>query len=288
MVDGFTLEEFFSRVDYMVNKVAAANPTRPVVCITLYPYCKDLCTNMDDQVRAEAFRHKLREAVVASRHRNLHLIEGYVEKLIRFQQSGESVDKPRAAISKLLTSSRGGTQRGKDIVQNLRTFSRMDQAEVDEADLNAEIETTLGLVEPHLKGGISLERDFGDLPRVRCLPGQLNQVFMNLLMNARDALEGKGRILVRTRTSEMGVALFFEDDGPGIPEEVRSRMFDPFFTTKPVGKGTGLGLAITHEIIERHGGRMDVQCPETGGTIFRIDLPLAARIDPEEFEPAAS
>lgn len=221
-------------------------------------------------------------------HANLHLIEGYVEKLIRFQKSGESVDKPRAAIGKLLSSSRGGTQRVKDIVQNLRTFSRMDQAEVDDADLNAEIETTLGLVEPHLKGGISLERDFGDLPRVRCLPGQLNQVFMNLLMNARDALEGKGRILVRTRTSEMGVSLFFEDDGPGIPEEVRGRMFDPFFTTKPVGKGTGLGLAITHEIIERHGGRMDVQCPETGGTIFRIDLPLAAQIDPEEFEPVAS
>ncbi len=102
---------------------------------------------------------------------------------------------------------------------------RLPQAEVDEADLNAEIETTLGLVEPHLKGGISLERDFGDLPRVRCLPGQLNQVFMNLLMNARDALEGKGRILVRTRTSEMGVALFFENDGPGIPEEVHGRMF---------------------------------------------------------------
>jgi signal transduction histidine kinase len=221
-------------------------------------------------------------------HANLHLIEGYVEKLIRFQQSGESYEKPREAIGKLLRSSRGGTQRVKDIVQNLRTFSRMDQAEVDDADLNAEIETTLGLMEPHLKGGVSLVRDFGVLPRVRCLPGQLNQVFMNLMMNACDALDGSGHIVVRTRPSEVGVSLFFEDDGPGIPEEVRGRMFDPFFTTKPVGKGTGLGLAISHEIIERHGGRMEVECPETGGTIFRIDLPLKARIDPQEGERVAS
>ena len=215
-------------------------------------------------------------------HANLQLLDGYVEKLIRFQQEGESFEKPRAAIAKLLSRSREGTQRVKDIVQDLRTFSRMDQAELGDADLNEEIERTLGLMEPRLKGGITLERDFGELPRVRCLPGQLNQVFMNLVMNACDALDGSGRIVIRTRASEDGVSLYFEDDGPGIPEEIRGRMFEPFFTTKPVGKGTGLGLSISHGIIERHGGRMDIQCPESGGTVFRVDLPLRAQIEIEE------
>jgi signal transduction histidine kinase len=127
-----------------------------------------------------------------------------------------------------------------------------------------------------------VERDFGALPRVRCLPGQLNQVFMNLVMNACDAIDGRGRIVVRTRPTEAGVALFFEDSGPGIPSEHRERIFEPFFTTKPVGKGTGLGLSISHGIIERHGGRMSVECPEAGGTVFRIDLPRVARAAEED------
>jgi signal transduction histidine kinase len=220
-------------------------------------------------------------------HANLQLLEGYVEKLIQFQQTGESAEKPREAIGKLLSRSREGTQRVKDIVQGLRMFSRMDQAELGDADINEEIERTLGLMETHFRDGISLERDFGKLPRVRCLPGQLNQVFMNLIMNACDALDGGGCIVVRTRPSEAGVSLYFEDDGPGIPEEVRGRMFEPFFTTKPVGKGTGLGLSISHGIIERHGGRMNVECPEAGGTVFRIDLPLKAHIEPEEGERTA-
>jgi signal transduction histidine kinase len=95
-------------------------------------------------------------------------------------------------------------------------------------------------------------------------------------MNACDAMEGKGTIRIRTRPVPEGVLLEFEDDGPGIPEEMRSRIFDPFFTTKPVGQGTGLGLSISHGIVERHGGKMDVECPLRGGSIFRITLPLVA------------
>jgi signal transduction histidine kinase len=211
-------------------------------------------------------------------HANLQLLEGYVKKLIAAQERGDGAERVREAISKLLLRSREGTQRVKDIVQDLRTFSRMDQAELGDADLNEEIERTLGLMEPRFKAGIRVERDFGALPRVRCLPGQLNQVFMNLVMNACDALEGKGRIVVRTRPTRDGVSLSFQDDGPGIPREHRERIFEPFFTTKPVGKGTGLGLSISHGIIERHGGRMVVECPENGGTLFRIELPLVARI----------
>jgi two-component system NtrC family sensor kinase len=142
-------------------------------------------------------------------------------------------------------------------------------------------------MEPRFKGGVKLERDFGELPRVRCLPGQLNQVFMNLVMNACDAVGAKGRIVVRTRPTDAGVALIFEDDGPGIPLENRERIFEPFFTTKPVGKGTGLGLSISHGIIERHGGRMSVECPSGGGTQFRIDLPRVARIAESEVAAAS-
>src|SRR5690606_26010311 len=145
---------------------------------------------------------------------------------------------------KLLARSRQGTERVTKIVQDLRTFSRMDQAELAEVDLHEEIDRTLTLMEPRLRDVVEVERDYGALPRVRCYAGQLNQVFMNLLMNASDALGGKGRIRIRTRVRPGGggVRLEFHDAGPGIPPEVQARMFEPFFTTKPVGQGTGLGL----------------------------------------------
>ena len=176
----------------------------------------------------------------------------------------------------------------KGIVLNLRAFSRMDQAELSDVDLNEELDRTLGLMEPRLRGGIALEKDFGDLPAVRCYPAQLNQVFMNLVMNACDALEGKGTIEVRTRPANGGVSLEITDDGPGIPSQVRERIFEPFFTTKPVGQGTGLGLSISHGIVERHGGSLSVECPPGGGTTFRIQLPLVARPPEGEEEQTAA
>jgi|GEM_PF-580866 len=222
-------------------------------------------------------------------HANLQLLDGYVARLIAAQESGERAERVREAIQKLLLRSREGTQRVKAIVQDLRTFSRMDQAELGDADLNEEIERTLTLMEPRFKSGIRVERDFAELPRVRCLPGQLNQVFMNLLMNACDALDGRGGcIRIRTRPKAGGVELEFEDDGPGIPPEHRERIFEPFFTTKPVGKGTGLGLSISHGIVERHGGRMTLACPGDGGTCFRIELPRVARISEEEVAAATA
>ncbi len=218
-------------------------------------------------------------------HANLQLLDGYIAKLIRSQGSGDELAKAREAIQRLLLRSREGTERVKKIVQDLRTFSRMDQAELSEANLNEEIERTLGLMEPRFKDGVVVERDFGELPHVRCYPAQLNQVFMNLALNACDALSGGGRITIRTRPTPGGVRIEFQDDGPGIDADVRSRIFEPFFTTKPVGQGTGLGLSISHGIVERHGGRMDVACPPRGGCVFRIDLPLVAT--PPDPEPPA-
>jgi len=186
------------------------------------------------------------------------------------------LEQARDAIGKLLLRSREGTERVKKIVQDLRTFSRMDQAELADVDLNEELRRTLGLMEPRFKDGIRVATDLSELPSVRCYPAQLNQVFMNLVMNACDALGSGGTVSVRTRTTPGGVCLDFADDGPGIAPHVRERIFEPFFTTKPVGQGTGLGLSISHGIVERHGGKLTVDCPPDGGTVFRVDLPLVA------------
>ena len=167
-------------------------------------------------------------------------------------------------------------------MQDLRTFSRMDQAELQDANLNEEIERTLALMEPRFKNAIAVERDLGELPRVRCYPGQLNQVFLNLLMNACDALGKKGTIRdPHAPHARRRAASSSSDDGPGIPEEVQRQVFDPFFTTKPVGMGTGLGLSISHGIIERHGGRICVESEPGRGTTFMIELPLVAAGPPE-------
>jgi signal transduction histidine kinase len=212
-------------------------------------------------------------------HANLQLLDEQVKKLLEGQQTDSDRERVRAAITKLLARSREGTQRVKKIVEDLRTFSRMDQADLQDADLHEEIDRTLALMEPRFKNHIRVVRDYGDLPRVRCYPGQLNQVFMNLLMNACDAIESDGEIRITTHRTDGEVRLEFHDDGAGIPEDVQNRIFDPFFTTKDVGAGTGLGLSLSHGIIERHGGRIFVGSEPGRGTTFVIDLPLVATGD---------
>jgi len=209
-------------------------------------------------------------------HANLQLLDEYVAKLVQMEKSGGDSEQLQGAITKLLKRSREGTERVKQIVQDLRTFSRMDQADLQVADLHEEIERTLALMEPRLKNKIKVERRYGDIPEVRCYPGQLNQVFLNLLMNACDALGSGGTITISSERSPLGVRLEFRDDGPGIPPEVQSRIFDPFFTTKEVGKGTGLGLSLSHGIVERHGGRFLVYSEPGEGATFVVDLPLDA------------
>jgi len=209
-------------------------------------------------------------------HANIQLIEEKVQRIADPETPPEARERAREALAKLLRRSREGTERVKQIVQDLRTFSRMDQADLQEVDLHEEIDRTLTLMEPRCKNCIRIERDYGKLPRVRCFPGQLNQVFLNLLVNACDAIDGQGTIRVVTRPTSDGVCLEFHDTGQGIPPEAQSRIFDPFFTTKPVGKGTGLGLSLSHGIVERHGGRMHVESEPGQGTVFTIELPLDA------------
>jgi signal transduction histidine kinase len=221
-------------------------------------------------------------------HANLQLLDEYVEKLARAQAEGKETEKIRDAIAKLLSRSREGTHRVKEIVQNLRTFSRMDQADLQVADLHEELDRTIGLMENRFKEGVTVVRDYGDLPRVRCYPGQLNQVFLNLLMNACDAMQNRGSIEIKTRRSENGVRLEIRDDGPGVPPQLLNRLFDPFFTTKEVGKGTGLGLSLSHGIIERHRGKFSVKSNLGEGATFVIELPLDASPEGEvEFVPSS-
>ena len=207
-------------------------------------------------------------------HANLQLLDEFVKKLVDGRQDAAEVERTREAIIKLLMRAREGTERVKKIVQDLRTFSRLDQAELQEANLHDEIDRTLALMEPRFKNQIAVVRNYGDIPSIQCYVGQLNQVFMNLLMNACDAMGSEGTITITTRNNDHGVELSFEDDGPGIPDEVLTRIFDPFFTTKPVGVGTGLGLSLSHGTIKRHEGSISVESEIGVGTRFTIELPI--------------
>ncbi len=179
----------------------------------------------------------------------------------------------------LLDESQDGAKRIKEIVQNLRSFARLDEAQVAEVDLNKGIESTLNIVWNELKYKCTVTRDYGDIPTLRCFPGQLNQVFMNLLVNAGQAIEEKGEISIKTWVDDDEIHVRISDTGQGIPTENLSRLFDPFFTTKPVGKGTGLGLSVSYGIVQKHGGRIEVASEVGKGTAFTVSLPLVGATD---------
>lgn len=196
-------------------------------------------------------------------------------------------------LPKILTSMRVGATRIQEIVRSLRNFSRMDEAEFKAVNLHEGIDSTLLILQNRLKNkreqaGIKVIREYGNLPPVECYAGQLNQVFMNILSNAVEALEERDQqrsleeikqspseIHIKTEVSLDKVKICIRDNGPGIPEKLQSRLFDPFFTTKPVGKGTGLGMSISYQIItEKHKGRLCCFSTLGKGTEFTIEIPL--------------
>ncbi|UCV22508.1 ATP-binding protein [Ferribacterium limneticum] len=185
------------------------------------------------------------------------------------------LDFLREDLPSLVAESQEGLSRVTKIVQDLKDFSHVDQAGHQCADLNAAMESTLNVVWNELKYKAEVVRELGDIPPVECVPAQINQVFMNLLVNAAQAIEQQGKIFVRSGTENQQVWFEIEDTGQGMSEEIRNRIFEPFFTTKPVGKGTGLGLSISYDIIvKKHGGSLDVRSTPGQGTCFRISLPL--------------
>jgi signal transduction histidine kinase len=175
---------------------------------------------------------------------------------------------------KVIRSGKGGAARIKEIVRSLRSFSRLDEAEFKPALLEDGLDDTLAILHHHMKGRIELKRDYALRRPVPCFPGQINQVFMNILYNAIQAIEGPGTIEVSTGRDGDWAVVTISDSGAGIPPDVMAKIFDPFFTTKKVGEGTGLGLSISYGIIETHGGRIDVASRPGEGTRFQIRLPL--------------
>lgn len=187
-------------------------------------------------------------------------------------------------LEDLIAESLYGVDKIREIVQDLRTFSRVDDAKQNEINLNDALDNTLKMLKSQIKRGTRVTKRFGDIPRVQCYPQKISQVLMNVLINALQAIEGNGAIELSTRFVQTGkraedrfVEIVVSDTGCGIPQENLNKLFDPFFTTKPVGTGTGLGLSIVYEIIASHGGRIDVTSQLGQGSCFKILLPEKMR-----------
>ncbi|NTV46187.1 MAG: GHKL domain-containing protein [Chlorobiales bacterium] len=183
--------------------------------------------------------------------------------------------------TQLFHESYEGLERIKDLIVNLKNFSRLDEADMKDTDINASLDSTLKIAHNFLKHRVTVVKEYGELPIVRGYPSQLNQVFLNLITNAAQACEkqdnpdAKGVVTIRTAYSDSRVVIDVSDNGVGIPPENLKKIFEPFFTTKPVGSGTGLGLSIVYKIIEQHNGTISVNSTVGKGTTFQIVLPLA-------------
>jgi signal transduction histidine kinase len=225
---------------------------------TLEKYLRDLLAMLEAYQRAEP--------LLAADPETAARIKALREKL--------DIEFIKEDIAALMKESEEGVSRVKKIVQDLKDFSHVDESEWQWVDLHKGLESTLNVVWNELKYKAEVLKEYGDLPEVECLPSQLNQVFMNMLVNAAHAIEDRGTITIRTGTEGDEVWVEFADSGKGIPLENLKRIFEPFFTTKPVGKGTGLGLSLSYSIVQKHHGRIDVASGMGRGATFRIHLPV--------------
>jgi two-component system, NtrC family, sensor kinase len=233
---------------------------------------------------------------------NLSLLAQYIEELKQILNYYDSLALPEEialSVSRLkdeisyeatlqdldsiIADCSDGARRIRDIVQNLRIFSRLDEAEFAKTDIHEGIDSTLRLLSRYYSAeNVRLVKDYGQLPPVNGFAGQLNQVWMNLLANAAQAVgRGRGEVVVRTRVQGEYVSISIIDTGCGISPEHLNRIFDPFFTTKPVGEGTGLGLSISFSIVKRHGGSIEVKSQPNQGSSFTVTLPINLKINSE-------
>jgi signal transduction histidine kinase len=218
---------------------------------------------------------------------NLGTLGNYVQDLLHLAEAGaaspagkalaETIDLDflRSDIPALLNESKDGLNRVRKIVQDLKDFSRVGEVHWQLADIHQGLDSTLNIVANEIKYKCTVSKEYGKLPPIFCLPSQLNQVFMNLLVNAAQAIETRGEIIIRTELAgNDAVRIKISDTGRGIAPEHLNRLFDPFFTTKPVGKGTGLGLSLAWSIIARHHGQIEVTSTVGQGSTFTITLPI--------------
>ncbi len=183
------------------------------------------------------------------------------------------LDYLKEDLVNLIKESKEGLDRVKKILQDLKDFSHVDESDWQFSDLHKGLDSTLNVVSNEIKYKAEVVKHYGDIPEIKCLSSQINQVFMNLLVNAAHAIESHGTITITTNIEGEGISIAIEDTGSGIPEDKLPRIFEPFFTTKPVGSGTGLGLSLSYNIIHKHDGKITVKSEPGKGTKFQVWLP---------------
>ena len=222
----------------------------------------------------------------------IELIEKYIKVQNQLtQEDSKNIDDYKNEIDyeflkedlpSLIKSCQEGTERTKNIIADLKNFSRMEEMVINSVDLEKEIDTTLNILHSKLKNKIEIHKEYEEnLPRIDAYGGQLNQVFMNIIDNAAFAIEEKGNIYIRLKQDDekKNVIIEIEDDGSGMEEDVAKKIFDPFFTTKAPGQGTGLGMSISYKVIQRHNGKISVSSQKGIGTKFTIELPIVREND---------
>lgn len=214
---------------------------------------------------------------LCSRYRALHASDDPKKDLEEIESFTREIDPEFLGkeIQTLINGIQEGAERTKQIVLGLRNFSRLDEDDFKEADIHEGIESTLMLLRNKLKNRIEVEKNFGSLPPVECVPGKMNQVLMNIINNASDAIPENGKITITTKSvNDDSVVISIKDTGIGMKESVKRRVFEPFYTTKAIGQGTGLGLSISYGIIEKHQGTIEVNSEPGKGSEFIITLPV--------------
>ena len=225
---------------------------------TLSKYVQDLLRLLDIYAQAEP--------ALASEPQVLAAIQKTKQEI--------DIDFIKEDLSQLISESKDGLNRVRVIVQDLKDFSHVGETDWQWADLHKCLDSTLNVVTNEIKYKAEVIKEYGDIPEIPCIPTQLNQVFMNLLINAVQAISDHGKITISTRREDDLIKITIADTGVGIPAEILNKIFDPFFTTKPIGKGTGLGLSISYSIINKHGGRLEVESLVGSGTTFSVFLPV--------------
>jgi signal transduction histidine kinase len=210
---------------------------------------------------------------------NLQLLAEVSDVLLPLSLDGARAKKIRGTAARvekfrgMIRDALKAARHAREIVQDFRNFAR-DTRTAELVDLNQCLEEAVTLMQRELRPGIRVVRKLGRIPQVRCLRGQMSQVFLNLLKNAGEAIEKKGTVTLKTQQKNGHVLVEVADTGRGMPEEVRRKLFEPFFTTKPVGKGLGLGLSISAMIVHNHNGRITVSSRLGEGSVFRVELPV--------------